>query len=109
MSFCAFPYKSSMNQLANTDSLISFVRQTACRIRFFAFVLLLVASSHTARATTGASVPWITYEAEAMTIKGGMVLGPSPAAVDKNVTVTNTFASESSGLQCVKLSGTGQS
>ncbi len=96
-----------MNQLANTDSLISFARQAVCRTRFFAFVLLLVAFSHTALAKTGASVPWITYEAEAMTIKGGMVLGPSPAAVDKNVTVTNTFASEASGRQCVKLSGTG--
>ncbi|MGA2870467.1 MAG: glycosyl hydrolase family 28-related protein, partial [Verrucomicrobiota bacterium] len=97
-----------MNQFANIDSLISFVRPTACRARFFAFVLLFVASGHAALAKTGASVPWITYEAEAMTIKGGVVLGPSPAAVDKNVTVTNTFASESSGLQCVKLSGTGQ-
>ena len=108
MSFCAFPNKSSMNQLANTDSLISFARQAVCRTRFFAFVLLFVASGHAALAKTGASVPWITYEAEAMTIKGGVVLGPSPAAVDKNVRVTNTFAAEASGRQCVELSGTGQ-
>jgi len=31
----------------------------------------------------GANVPWITYEAEAMTINGGTVLGPPYRAVDK--------------------------
>jgi fibronectin type 3 domain-containing protein len=56
----------------------------------------------------GAAVPWTTYEAEAMTINGGTVLGPPPVAVDKNATITNTVASEASGRQCVELSGAGQ-
>jgi len=38
----------------------------------------------------------------------GTILGPPPVAVDKNATVTNTVAGESSGRQCVKLAGTGQ-
>ncbi|MBW8864058.1 MAG: hypothetical protein JF609_03865, partial [Verrucomicrobia bacterium] len=61
------------------------------------------------RANTGATVPWTTYEAEAMTINGGTVLGPPLRAVDKNVTITNTVEAESSGRQCVKLSSAGQS
>ena len=38
-----------------------------------------------------------------MTINGGVILGPPSVAVDKNATVTNTFAGESSGQQCVEL------
>src|ERR1700744_957153 len=64
--------------------------------------------AHTTKAIPGASVPWTTYEAENMTINGGVILGPPPVAVDKNVTITNTVASEASGRQCVQLSGTGQ-
>ena len=61
-----------------------------------------------AQAQPGANVPWTTYEAEAMAINGGTVLGPPPRAADKNVTVTNTVEAESSGRQCVKLSAAGQ-
>ena len=43
-----------------------------------------------------------------MNIVGGSLLGPPPREVDKNVEVTNTFAMEASGRQCVRLSGTGQ-
>jgi hypothetical protein len=60
------------------------------------------------QAKGGATVPWTTYEAEAMTVNGGTILGPPPRAVDKNVTITNTVEAESSGRQCVKLSGMGQ-
>src|SRR5712671_1658004 len=61
-----------------------------------------------AQAESGATVPWTTYEAEAMTISGGTILGPPARAVDKNATITNTVEAESSGRQCVKLSGTGK-
>jgi hypothetical protein len=80
--------------------------------RWFCFLVALalfsVATNDALADGTGASVPWTTYEAEAMTINGGTVLGPPPVAVDKNVTITNTVASEASGRQCVELSGTGQ-
>jgi hypothetical protein len=71
-------------------------------------LLALVLSHSVAQAKSGATVPWTTYEAEAMTINGGTVLGPPQRAVDKNVTITNTVEAESSGRQCVKLSATGQ-
>ncbi|HUC84407.1 MAG TPA: glycosyl hydrolase family 28-related protein [Candidatus Acidoferrales bacterium] len=51
-------------------------------------------------ATTGAAVPWTTYEAENMTVSGGLVLGPEYGP--------NVVASESSGRRCVGLVGTGQ-
>ncbi|HXI85003.1 MAG TPA: glycosyl hydrolase family 28-related protein [Verrucomicrobiae bacterium] len=70
--------------------------------------LTLVVSLNSAFASTGATVPWTTYEAEAMTINGGTILGPPPVAVDKNATVTNTVEGESSGRQCVRLAGSGQ-
>lgn len=75
---------------------------------FAAALLVLALFLSAAQARTGATVPWTTYEAEAMIINGGTILGPPPRAVDKNVTVTNTVESESSGRQCVKLSATGQ-
>src|SRR6267378_5424039 len=74
-----------------------------CLTALLVFVLSLCA----VQAKSGATVPWTTYEAEAMTIVGGTILGPPPRAVDKNVTVTNTVAAEASGRQCVKLSATG--
>ena len=77
-------------------------------LRAFAILLIFLSPLGAARAGTGASVPWTTYEAEAMAINGGTVLGPPPRAVDKNATVTNTVTSEASGRQCVQLSGTGQ-
>src|SRR5882762_6754288 len=71
-------------------------------------LLVFVLSLCAVRAKSGATVPWTTYEAEAMTNNGGTILGPPPRAVDKNVTITNTVEAESSGRQCVKLSGTGK-
>ena len=73
-----------------------------------AALLVFALSLYAAHAGTGATVPWTTYEAEAMTIYGGTILGPPRRAVDKNVTVTNTVEAESSGRQCVKLSASGQ-
>ena len=68
----------------------------------------MILSAHSAGASSGAAVPWITYEAEAMTINGGTIMGPPAPAADKNVTYANTIEGESSGRQCVKLTGTGQ-
>ena len=73
-----------------------------------AFILVLLFPLKSALASTGATLPWITYEAEFMTISGGTILGPPPLAVDKNAEVTNSVASEASGRLCVKLTGTGQ-
>ncbi|MCX7002570.1 MAG: glycosyl hydrolase family 28-related protein, partial [bacterium] len=76
-----------------------------------ALVALLVAAAlvnHAAGAAAGASVPWTSYEAEAMAISGGVLLGPPPLAKDKNAEVTNSLAGEASNRQCVKLTGTGQ-
>jgi hypothetical protein len=86
---------------------ITHVREVICRFRLFVFVFLLLAWAQSAQAFSGASVPWTTYEAEAMT-NNGTVLGPPPRAVDKNATITNTVEAESSGRQCVKLNGVGQ-
>ncbi len=71
-------------------------------------ILTLLVSLNSAVASTGATVAWTTYEAEAMTINGGTILGPPPVSVDKNAVVTNTVAGEASGRQCVQLAGTGQ-
>ena len=73
-----------------------------------AVLLASVAALLSAHAQPGANVPWTTYEAEAMTIQGGTILGPPPRTVDKNVAVTNTVEAESSGQQCVKLAAMGQ-
>lgn len=72
-------------------------------LHLLAAVVLSIVLVHSANASPGASVPWTTYEAEAMTINGGTVLGPPPAAINKDVTVTNTLAGEASGQQCVEL------
>ena len=58
-----------------------------------------IVSIHSAQAYSGATVPWTTYEAENMTISGGTILSSYAA---------NNVAGESSGRQCVQLSGTGQ-
>jgi len=63
-----------------------------------AAILTLVISLNSALAFSGATVPWITYEAENMT-NTGTILGPSYAG--------NDVASESSGRQCVQLSTNG--
>jgi hypothetical protein len=51
-------------------------------------------------AQPGATVPWTTYEAENMTVSGGLVLGPGY--------YPNLVQSESSARECVELYGTGQ-
>jgi len=61
-------------------------------------MLSLVVSLNSALAFSGATVPWITYEAENMT-NTGTILGPSYAG--------NNVTSESSGRQCVHLSTNG--
>ena len=73
----------------------------------FAVIVSLVVPLNSVLAIRGATVPWITYEAENMSINGGTVLGPPPIMADKNLTVTNTVEGESSGRLCVKLTGTG--
>ncbi len=60
--------------------------------------LTVISSNSAASFTGGATVPWITYEAENMT-NTGTILGPSYAG--------NNVASESSGRQCVQLSTNG--
>ncbi len=97
-----------MGQTTIPPDLISLVHEVIGRIRLFAVVTLALVLVHPARASSGAAVPWITYEAEAMAISGGTVMGPPAQAVDKNVTYTNTIEGEASGRRCVKLTGTGQ-
>ena len=64
-----------------------------------AVIPTLVISLNSALASTGANVPWTTYEAENMT-NNGTILGPSYGP--------NLVASESSGRKCVQLNATGQ-
>jgi len=64
-----------------------------------ATVLALFISLHAARAFSGATVPWTTYEAENMATTGA-ILGPQYGP--------NVVASESSGRKCVQLNATGQ-
>jgi hypothetical protein len=89
-----------MGQLKNTVSLISHVRKVICQTRLLAFFVLSVVPTHSAQASSGATVPWTTYEAENMTISGGTILGPQYGP--------NVVASEASGRECVQLNGTGQ-
>lgn len=62
-------------------------------------MLAVSARAQTAVTSRGASVPWITYEAEDMT-NTGTILGPEY--------VPNVVESESSGRKCVDLYATGQ-
>jgi hypothetical protein len=89
-----------MGQQKNTISLISHVRKVICRTRLLAFVVLSIVPTHSAQGSSGATVPWTTYEAENMTISGGTILGPQYGP--------NVVASEASGRECVQLNGTGQ-
>jgi hypothetical protein len=100
-----FPFRTKPTQfkksrLKNIISSISFSRAAICPARVFVLVVLFLVSIHSARAFSGASVPWTTYEAENMTINGGTILGP--------VYGPNVVASEASGRKCVQLNGTGQ-
>jgi hypothetical protein len=56
-------------------------------------------ASNSAPTSAGATVPWITYEAENMT-NNGTILGPTYGP--------NIVSSEASGRQCVQLSATNQ-
>ena len=91
--------KSGLNRFTNGFSSISSPRQPACRIRLLAFVGLFLISAHSAKAFSGATVPWTTYEAENMTISGGTILTSY---------THNNVAAESSGRECVQLNGMGQ-
>jgi Alpha-1,3-glucanase catalytic domain D1/Alpha-1,3-glucanase catalytic domain D2 len=64
-----------------------------------AVVAAFLASAHAVQASSGAVVPWISYEAENMATTG-TVLGPQYGP--------NVVASESSGRRCVRLSAPGQ-
>jgi Pectate lyase superfamily protein len=57
----------------------------------------------------GACVPWITYEAEEMTIRDGSIIGPPELAADKNKHQPPSPAMESSGRRCVQLDKPGAS
>jgi hypothetical protein len=82
------------------------------RPTLLSFVLVLAAaSSHLARAETprGAAAPWITYEAEEMTINGGSIIGPPETAPDQNKQPPPIPAMEASGRRCVQLDHPGAS
>ena len=77
-------------------------------LRGLATILFLGASLHSLRASTGANVPWTTYEAENMTINGGTIIGPPTQVADLTAPVSNTIQMEASGGEAVTLTGTGQ-
>ena len=80
----------------------------SCSLRHLAIILFLGASLSSLQASPGANVPWITYEAENMTINGGTIIGPPAQVADLNAAVVNTIQMEASGGQAVELTGTGQ-
>lgn len=93
--------RNKMNNCARIAAgVISITIRTVSQRYFIATILAFAASLLSARAFSGASVPWTTYEAEDMTISGGTILGPQYGP--------NVVASESSGRRCVQLNGTGQ-
>lgn len=59
-------------------------------------------------AVPGASVPWTTYEAENMTINGGIILGPPITNSNVGSPVINMVQMEASGGEAVALTATGQ-
>ena len=65
-------------------------------------VLTVCMPTNSVLANSGATVPWITYEAESMTVKGGRILG-----APLRDAVTNSVEGEASGRQCVKLTAVG--
>lgn len=78
---------------------VSFATATVSRLQRPAALLALLISLLSARAFSGATVPWTTYEAENMA-GTGTVLGPQYGP--------NVVASESSGRKCVLLNATTQ-
>ena len=77
-------------------------------LRLLIAVLFLGASLYSLAASTGANVPWTTYEAENMTINGGSIIGPPTQVASLTATVTNSIPMEASGGEAVMLTGTGQ-
>lgn len=84
--------------LRNSDSIGNGYSKVAAFV--FLFFLVLIVSVVTVKATTGAAVPWTTYEAENMLIGGGTVLGPQYSPI--------RIPAEASGRKCVRLDATGQ-
>ncbi len=93
-------FRAKMRDLGIVGALHELRERTVGLARGLAIVFFLFVSLSTAMAFNGATVPWTTYEAENMTVGGGTVLGPDYSH--------NTVVSESSGRQCVQLTGTGQ-
>jgi hypothetical protein len=77
-------------------------------LRPLALAILLAASATSAWAVPGATVPWTTYEAENMTINGGLILGPPITNASLVSSVINMVQMEASGGEAVELSSTGQ-
>ena len=71
----------------------------SCILHLLVFSIMMAPGVTPSFAQHGATVPWVTYEAEDMT-NTGTVMGPK---YEPNVVET-----ESSGRRCVKLSATGQ-
>ncbi|HWF19891.1 MAG TPA: glycosyl hydrolase family 28-related protein [Verrucomicrobiae bacterium] len=62
--------------------------------------MICIVSAVSVKATSGASVPWMTYEAENMLVSGGTILGPQYNPI--------RIPTEASGRMCVQLDSTGQ-
>jgi hypothetical protein len=95
-------FQPSAEICLNQFKLLVLFRKIICLTSIWALVTLSLPPVCTAwaQAVPGAAVPWTTYEAENMTISGGMVLGPQYGP--------DVVASEASGRECVQLNGTGQ-
>ncbi|MGH7975030.1 MAG: glycosyl hydrolase family 28-related protein [Limisphaerales bacterium] len=77
-------------------------------LRQLTLIIFISVSLHSVQANPGAAVPWITYEAEDMTINGGTIIGPPAQVASINATVSDTIQVEASGGKAVELTGTGQ-
>jgi hypothetical protein len=77
-------------------------------LRQLAIILCFVASLNSLQASPGANVPWITYEAENMTVHGGIIFGPPTQVASITTTVSDSIQMEASGGKAVELNGTGQ-
>ena len=71
----------------------------SCILHLLVFTIMMAPGVTPSFAQHGATVPWVTYEAEDMT-NTGTVMGPKYEP--------NVVEAESSGRRCVKLSATGQ-
>jgi hypothetical protein len=71
-------------------------------------IISILGLSFSLKAATGANVPWMTHEAENMTINGGTIIGPPTQVANLNAPVSNTIQMEASGGKAVDLTGPGQ-